>query len=90
MLWAFFLPCRCYGSVGRHGGPQILNLGKGCNSVGVILHELLHSLGFWHEQSRSDRDKFVRILLENVFLGMIHELQRERVECNGSFNRILA
>ncbi|KAF3833222.1 hypothetical protein F7725_026887 [Dissostichus mawsoni] len=33
--------------------------------VKVIQHELLHVLGFDHEQTRSDRDQHVRILLQN-------------------------
>ena len=29
----------------------------------------MHALGFWHTQSRTDRDKYVTIKLENVQSG---------------------
>ena len=48
----------------------MLSLGPGCVHHGVVLHELLHSLGLWHEQSRLDRDDHVRIRWENIRSGM--------------------
>ncbi|CAL8351517.1 unnamed protein product [Merluccius merluccius] len=49
--------------LGRQGGRQFISLQKGgCIYKTVIQHEILHALGFHHEQSRSDRDKFVNIL----------------------------
>ncbi len=58
---------RCYSSIGMVGGRQNLSLAKsGCVTVGIIMHELLHALGFFHEQSRPDRDQYVKIHWENV------------------------
>lgn len=36
----------------------------------MIEHELLHALGFYHEQSRPDRDDYVNIWLDQVIPGM--------------------
>nr|CAD7452540.1 unnamed protein product [Timema tahoe] len=37
-----------------------------CLKRGSIQHELFHSLGFWHEHNRSDRNKFVTIIWGNI------------------------
>lgn len=56
--------------MGRRGGGQVVSLMRnGCVFLGTIQHELLHALGFNHEQTRSDRDTHVRILLQNVISG---------------------
>lgn len=67
---------RCWSYVGKFGGAQIVSLqapdekGPNClGSEGRAIHELLHALGLFHEQSRADRDKFVKIQLENVLKG---------------------
>lgn len=51
--------------VGRQGGGQTINIFN-WNSQIIICHEIFHSLGFWHEQSRPDRNTYVTINLENV------------------------
>uniref|UniRef100_A0A667Y542 Metalloendopeptidase n=1 Tax=Myripristis murdjan TaxID=586833 RepID=A0A667Y542_9TELE len=67
----------CYSSVGRRDGGQVLSLQRsGCVYHHVIQHELLHALGFNHEQTRSDRDEHVRIVLENVKCGKEHNFRK--------------
>ncbi len=55
----------CYSYIGRIGGEQIVNIGSGCG-YGSIIHEICHALGFWHEQSRADRDNYVTIHWDNI------------------------
>lgn len=55
----------CYSSIGRRGGKQIINLQTGCG-LSQAIHEIYHALGFWHEQSRSDRDSYISILWKNI------------------------
>ncbi|CAO1412000.1 unnamed protein product [Diamesa serratosioi] len=61
----------CWSSVGRTGGKQVVNLqSPGCVSkIGTPLHELMHALGFLHEQNREERDGFVTIKNRNIKPG---------------------
>ncbi|XP_061592940.1 hatching enzyme 1.2-like [Cololabis saira] len=61
----------CYSFVGRQGGGQTVSLSKqGCLYHGTVQHELLHALGFNHEQTRNDRDNHIRVHWNNIIEGM--------------------
>ncbi|XP_049830125.1 hatching enzyme 1.2-like [Schistocerca gregaria] len=66
----------CSSLVGPVGGEQTVSLGPGCVYKGIVQHELMHALGFWHEQSRSDRDDYVTVLLHNVIPGFESNFQK--------------
>ena len=56
-------------SGGAGNGVNSVSIARGCG-VGATIHEIGHSLGLSHEQSRKDRDSFVRIDLSQVQRGM--------------------
>lgn len=75
----FVLRASCFSSVGnRHVGKQRLSIGANCDRIATIEHEFLHALGFWHEQSRNDRDDYVQIMWDRITEG------REPLKASGS------
>lgn len=60
--------------MGKQGGKQVLMLSASCGSGQVlskweIVHELMHTLGFYHEHQRRDRDEYIEVMLANVQPG---------------------
>lgn len=53
-----------------------MSLGPGCVHVGIVMHELMHAAGFWHEQSRHDRDFYVTINWRNIKYGKHHNFEK--------------
>ena len=67
----------CWSPVGMQGnGMQVISLGAGCETMGIAVHEICHTLGLWHEQSREDRDQNVRIVWANIQAGREHNFNQ--------------
>ncbi|XP_074648145.1 tolloid-like protein 2 isoform X2 [Tubulanus polymorphus] len=63
-------PCGCCSYVGKRGnGPQAISIGKNCDKFGIVVHELGHVVGFWHEHTRPDRNSHVEIINKNIMPG---------------------
>lgn len=71
----------CYSDVGYYGFPysyQLLNLQRYyCERPSTAIHELLHTLGMWHEQSRSDRDEYITVFYQNIATENAHNFDKE-------------
>lgn len=66
--------------MGKGGGIQILSVGNErqdyCRDPGVLKHELGHTLGFYHEQTRMDRDEYITILTDNIYPGALSQFNK--------------
>lgn len=64
-------PSGCFSTgAGMQGAIQQINLqddeNGSCMTHKTIVHELLHAIGLWHEQSRYDRDDHITIHWDNL------------------------
>jgi len=66
-LVKFIKSTGCWSGVGWSSGIAKISIAKDCTSDGTIQHEVMHTLGFHHEQSRPDRDNYVVIHYDAVF-----------------------
>jgi len=65
---------QCEAYVGRVGGEQQVGGSGGSFNpcpVATILHEMGHTVGLWHEQSRADRNTYLSVNYSNLIKGSI-------------------
>lgn len=65
------------GMIGR--GAQDLNLQDSssgtCMTFDTVVHELLHAVGLYHEQSRYDRDGYITVQYANIEPGTVRTVR---------------
>ncbi len=71
--------------IGKKGGEQVIYITRQ-SGIETIVHEMLHSLGFWHEQSRYDRDQYVFIDTSNINKEYKHNFQIEPGTPQGGYD----
>ncbi|CAG5078054.1 Similar to tld: Dorsal-ventral patterning protein tolloid (Drosophila melanogaster) [Cotesia congregata] len=82
---------RCYtNGVGRsHAGRNHVYLGENCLTKRIMLPELGHIIGLHHEHKRSDRDKYVRVNIDNINnqKGVMNDFEKLSSEDAVTFNQ---
>lgn len=66
----------CHSSIGYIGKNQNISLSYGCRIRGIVMHEILHAVGFYHEQNRPDRDDYIKIDMSNVKKGRESDFEK--------------
>ncbi|EGT50964.1 CBN-NAS-28 protein [Caenorhabditis brenneri] len=68
----------CWSYVGKQENMpyQMVSVGPMCDTLGTATHELMHAIGFWHQQSRSDRDDYVYVDFSNIIPSQAYNFQK--------------
>uniref|UniRef100_A0A8C6VD90 Metalloendopeptidase n=1 Tax=Naja naja TaxID=35670 RepID=A0A8C6VD90_NAJNA len=66
----------CWSYVGNLQTGQVISIGSGCEHKDIVEHEVLHALGFYHEQSRTDRDDYVKIWWNEISDGLADNFEK--------------
>uniref|UniRef100_A0A0K0F1D0 Zinc metalloproteinase n=1 Tax=Strongyloides venezuelensis TaxID=75913 RepID=A0A0K0F1D0_STRVS len=84
----YFLGKTCVSYYGRQYLKKVqgIFLTKYCQNWKSVIHETLHALGLIHEQARYDRDKYVKINMNNVKKGCEKNFQKINSAKTSTYN----
>lgn len=87
----------CWSYVGQVSGSsdylsrsQPLNLGRGCETLGMAAHQLGHVLGMFHEHSRPDRGNYVYVSLDKFQYAAVDNFATREEAYSGSTYDIMS
>lgn len=78
----------CSSKLGRVGGSQKITLGLNCFRIGIIMHELIHALGYTHMHNHIDRDQYVTIHWSNIDPEHVHNFKQVNLQKYGNFDTL--
>ncbi|WP_448697954.1 M12 family metallopeptidase [Mucilaginibacter sp. AW1-3] len=65
--------------IGMIGGQQFIRLEDNC-PVQTVIHEIGHTVGLFHEQSRADRDQYINVNWSNINPNFTYQYQTYLVQ----------
>ncbi len=78
------IQCLCYRCCSYVGnlrlGEQGLSLGRNCIHFPIIVHEIGHVLGFWHEHTRPDRDDYIDVFYGNIRPNYLKNFEKQDID----------
>ncbi|KAK6034364.1 astacin [Cooperia oncophora] len=83
----FYRGTGCWSYIGKQPSwtSQDISIGSGCDILGTVAHEIGHALGFYHTQSRYDRDSYIWVNLDNVESGQEHNFVKQTTATENHF-----